>query len=229
MERAFRGALLKAWLRSEAPVAEQTDIFIEPRHCTAVHSSSMKCAVAFALSPLLACSLAAQLGSMPVQPIPTFPGKPVMLPRFSGTWILDHEHTHLQRERIPEGESRAVIEYDGKTWHYVHTHLEGGDTLPDSWQIRMVVDSPKLHTERVEGVTFHSRIRRVGETLVMSENGTDPNHQHVYNTVTYFLQNDGNTLIQEERSKGPLGTVVNHWVLQRAGTGSTPAADGGGS
>ena len=152
-----------------------------------------------------------------------------MLPRFSGTWILDHEHTYLQRDRIPGGESRAVIEYDGKTWHYVHTHLEGGDTLPDSWQIRMVVDSPKLHTERVEGVTFHSRIRRVGETLVMSENGTDPNHQHVYNTVTYFLQNDGNTLIQEERSKGPLGTVVNHWVLQRAGMGSTPAADGGGS
>ena len=189
----------------------------------------MKCTVALALSPLLACSLAAQVGGGTVKAVPTFPGKPIALPRFSGTWILDNEQTHLQRERIPEGESRAVIEYDGKTWHYVHTHLEGGDTLPDSWQIQMVVDSPIMHTERVEAVTFHSRIRRVGKTLVMSENGTDPNHQHVYNTVTYSLEDDGNTLIQEERSKGPLGTIMNHWVLRRAATGPAPAADGGGS
>jgi hypothetical protein len=199
----------------------------------------MKNVRVFALPLLLACAISAravqevppgvlQKGppGKPVRPIPTFPGHPlaIALQPFSGTWILDHHLTHLQRERIPEGESRAVIEYDGKTWHYVHTHLEGGDTLPDSWQIRLVVDSPKLHTERAEAVVFRSRIRRVGQTLVMTENGTDPNHQHVYNTVTYMLGNNGNTLIQEEQSKGPLGTIVNHWVLQRA---APPPANGG--
>ncbi len=181
----------------------------------------MKLATAFALTVLLACTLPAQVrpggGAAST-------GKATALPPFSGTWVLDHTQTHLQRERIPEGESRAVITYDGRTWHYVHTHLEGGDTLPDSWQISLVVDSPQLHTERAEAVVFHSRIRRVGDTLVMTENGTDPNHQHVYNTVTYSLENDGNTLIQEERSKGPLGTIVNHWVLQRAGAGAAVPA-----
>ena len=188
----------------------------------------MKNAPGLALPLLLACCLPAQSRRAGTASPAT--NKPAALPPFSGTWILDPKATHLQRERIPDGESRAVISYDGKTWHYVHTHLEGGDTLPDSWQISLVVDSPKLHTEQAEAVVFHSRIRRVGNTLVMSENGSDPNHQHVYNTVTYSLENEGNTLIQEERSKGPLGTVVNHWVLQRAGTGAaTGSSDGGAS
>ena len=183
----------------------------------------MKNVLVIAFHVLVACSLTAQgkhaAGASSVH------GKAATLPPFSGTWILDPAATHLQRERIPEGESRAVIAYDGTTWHYVHTHLEGGDTLPDSWQISLVVDSPKLHTEQAEAVVFHSRIRRVGNTLVMSENGSDPNHQHVYNTVTYSLENNGNTLIQEERSKGPLGTVVNHWVLQRAGTAAAGTSE----
>lgn len=182
----------------------------------------MKFSGLLTLPLLLACTLPAQVGNASAAMNTT-----AALPPFSGTWILDHKQTHLQRERIPEGESRAVITYDGKTWHYVHTHLEGGDTLPDSWQISLTVDSPRLHTEQAEAVTFHSRIRRVGNTLVMSENGTDPNHQHVYNTVTYSLENGGNTLVQEEHSKGPLGTVVNHWVLQRAGTDTTTSPEHG--
>jgi hypothetical protein len=184
----------------------------------------MKNMFTLALPSLLACSLFTQV--RPDSRATAATSKAATAPPFSGTWVLDHKLTHLQRERIPEGESRAVITYDGKTWHYVHTHLEGGDTLPDSWQINLIVDSPQLHTEQAEAVVFHSRIRRVGNTLVMTENGSDPNHQHVYNTVTYSLENNGNTLIQEERSKGPLGTIVNRWVLQREGNNAPARATG---
>ena len=177
---------------------------------------------------LLACALPAQVRPPAAAPATPSAGKGSALPPFSGTWLLDRQRTHLQREQLPQGESRAVIEYDGKTWHYVHTHLEAVDVLPDSWQIRLVVGSPKFQAEPGDGMMFRSRIERIGNTLVMHENGSDPNHQHVYNTVTYSLQDNGNTLIQEEHSKGPLGTVVNHWVLKRAGTGAATGAEAGG-
>jgi hypothetical protein len=50
--------------------------------------------------------------------------------------------------------------------------------------------------------------------------------QHTRNTVTYTLEDDGNTLIELEKEKGPIGTETNRWVLERQGTGATaPTAD----
>ena len=140
------------------------------------------------LSLLLACTLPAQPPHANGQASASHTGKGAAPAPFSGTWILDRQRTHLQRESLPQGESRAVIEYDGKTWHYVHTHLEAADVLPDSWQIRLVVGSAKFQAEPGEGMLFRSRIERVGNTLVMHENGSDPNFDQGSGAASPFFQ-----------------------------------------
>ncbi|MEO6801777.1 MAG: hypothetical protein ABI197_00885 [Granulicella sp.] len=180
--------------------------------------------LALALSPLLTSAQTAPAAKRPAathtaSAKAASPTPKTLLP-FSGTWFLNQKRSSIEGTR-PQGKSKAVIQYDGKTWHYIHTQMNGYDQLDDTWQITMAVNSPTYHTEREEPLTFRSRIRTVGNSLVMDEYVRTDKGQHTRNTVTYTLQDDGNTLIELEKEKGPIGTETNRWVLERQGTGAT--------
>lgn len=145
-----------------------------------------------------------------------------MLPPFSGTWVLNMQRSKLTR-RI-EGESKAIIQYDGKTWNYIHSHQDQPDEEPEAWRITLIVNSAKLHTEPGEEITFHSRIQQQGNAMLMSEWGQTQRGQRVRATTRYTLEDKGNTLIEAETSVGPLGPVKNLYILEREGTGSLAAA-----
>lgn len=135
------------------------------------------------------------------------------LPPFSGTWVLNQQRSKLLSP--VNGESKAVIDYDGKKWHYIHTHLESPTDLPDSWQMTLVVDSPKYATVLSDDIVFQSRIVRQGNTLLLQELGKTLNGQKFRNTVHYTLENDGNTLLETETLTSPLGPERNLYVLDR--------------
>ena len=141
---------------------------------------------------------------------------PAKVPPFSGTWILDTKRSQLI-QRI-NGESKAIIDYDGKTWHYVHSHQVSAEEEPDQWQTTLVVDSPTYKTTQTEEIVFHSRMIRQGNALVFSEYGRTMRGQKMRNTVRYTLEDDGNTLIQSETTVSPLGPQHNLYVLHREGT-----------
>ncbi len=138
------------------------------------------------------------------------------LPKFSGTWILNPTRSKLIQRAT--GESRAIIQYDGKTWHYIHTHQSEDEEKPDEWQTTMEVGSTKMHTSTGDDITFQSRMVREGSALVMQETGVTANGQKVRNTVRYTLEDNGNTLVETETSVGPLGPQKNIYVLEREGT-----------
>ena len=166
----------------------------------------------------LALPAAASLGqsAAPSHPNPASTKPAAKLPPFSGTWILDPARSQLS-QRI-SGESKAIIDYDGKTWHYVHSHQQSPDELPDQWQTTLVVNSPKFNTTQTEEIVFHSRMIRAGNALVFSEYGVTMRGQKMRNTVRYTLEDDGNTLIEAETTVSPLGPQHNLYVLQREGT-----------
>jgi hypothetical protein len=137
------------------------------------------------------------------------------LPAFSGTWVLDPARSKVVQRT--NGESRAIIQYDGKTWRYIHTHQAEEDEKPDAWQTTLVVDSPTPHVVQGEDITFRSRIQRVGNTMLLTETGLTLNGQKTSNTVRYTLEDSGNTLVETETAVGPLGRQVNIYVLRREG------------
>jgi hypothetical protein len=142
------------------------------------------------------------------------------LPPFSGTWILNNQRSKLLRKI--GGESKAIIQYDGKTWHYIHSHQDSPTDLPDQWQTTLVVDSPNYKTVQGEDIVFHSRITRQGSALLFLERGETLHGQKFRNTIRYTLEDDGNTLIEAETAIGPLGPQHNLYVLNREGSLPTP-------
>ncbi len=138
------------------------------------------------------------------------------LPPFSGTWILDNQKSQII-QRI-DGESKAIIAYDGKSWHYVHSHQSSPNDEPDQWQTRLVVDSPKYNTVEGTDIVFHSKIARQGNAMVLSGYGVTVRGQRTRNTVRYTLQDDGNTLIEAETTVNMLGPQHNLYVLHREGS-----------
>ena len=169
---------------------------------------------------LLASMFLPSLASAQTPPKST-PAKPATtattqkLPPFSGTWLLNLKRSKIETDR-PSGTSRAVIQYDGKTWHYIHIHWNNNyEQQEDQWQVTMTVGSPAFHVEREEPLTFRSRIYRQGDAMVLLEYIKTDKGQRTTTTVHYTLEDDGNTLIEEEKSKGPLGSTTNRWVLER--------------
>lgn len=142
------------------------------------------------------------------------------LPPFSGTWVLDNKRSQLG-QRI-DGESKAIIDYDGKTWVYIHSHQASPADLPDQWQTTLVVNSPKYNTVEGTDIVFHSRIARQGDVMLLSGYGVTVRGQKTRNSVRYTLQDDGNTLIESETTVNMLGPQHNLYVLHREGS---PAAD----
>ena len=115
------------------------------------------------------------------------------------------------------GENRAIIQYDGKTWHYIHTHQAEDEEKPDAWQTTLVVDSPTPHVVQGEDITFRSRIQRIGNAMLLTETGITLNGQKTANTVRYTLEDGGKTLVETETAVGPLGKQLNIYVLEREG------------
>ena len=174
-------------------------------------------ALLFSLSPSLASPQAVK---KPAKPAPASAASNQKLPTFSGTWVLNTKRSKIEGPRVG-GISQAVIEYDGKTWHYIHSHMENTLSLPDTWQTTMVVGSPVFHVYKEEPLTFRTRIYRQGSALVLLEYVRTDKGQRITTTTRYTLEDDDNTLIETEKSVGPLGTETNRWVLERQGTGAT--------
>jgi hypothetical protein len=145
------------------------------------------------------------------------------LPAFSGTWVLNPGRSKvIQRTG---GESRAIIQYDGKTWHYIHTHLAEDEEKPDAWQTTLVVNSPTPHVVQGDDIVFRSRIQRVGNAMVLTETGVTLHGQKTSNTVRYTLQDSDKTLVETETAIGPLGKQTNIYVLEREGSVPEKKAD----
>jgi hypothetical protein len=142
------------------------------------------------------------------------PASPHTLPPFSGTWLLNLQRSKIESER-PSGTSRAVIQYDGKNWRYIHIHWNRYNQQEDKWQVRLLVGSSAYHVEREEPLTFSSRISRQGDAMVLTEYLRTDKGQRGHTTTRYTLADGGNTLIEDERTVGPLGPATNRWVLER--------------
>jgi hypothetical protein len=176
---------------------------------------------------VLACIAVAAVLTLPV----TYAGAQAAKPKpaatataelqpFAGRWVMNNKKSKIV-DRI-QGVSSAVIIYDGKTWTYIHRHQASEDEEPEAWQATYTVNSPTMHVAESAGdITFRSRIARVGKTMVMTEVGTTLHNQQVHTTIKYELQDDGNTLVETEKSVGPLGPQTNIYVLEREGTGAS--------
>ena len=175
-------------------------------------------ALSLSLSPTLAFAQAAK--PAPARRTPAAAAANQPLPPFSGTWVLNLKRSRIEGPRVG-GISQAVIEYDGKTWHYIHSHMEDALSLPDTWQTTLVVNSPTLHVYKEEPLTFRTRMYRQGSALVLLEDVRTDKGQRTTTTTRYTLEDDNNTLVETERSKGPIGTETTVWVLERQGTGAT--------
>jgi hypothetical protein len=141
------------------------------------------------------------------------------LPEFSGIWNLNMRESKIQTGR-PSGLGQMVIAYDGKTWKLKHIRRNNDGLVSDTWDITLVVGSTTLHVEREEPLTFRSRIYRDGDAMVLLEYVRTDRGQTTRNTVRYTLENDGMTLVEDERSVSVLGTERNHWVLDRVPPGT---------
>jgi hypothetical protein len=168
------------------------------------------------LASLLLMTLSWPLLFASAQSTPARPrsASPQTLPPFSGTWLLNLSRSKVSSER-PTGTSRAVIQYDGKNWRYIHIHWNRYDQQEDKWQVRLLVGSSAYHVEKEEPLTFRSRISRQGDAMVLSEYLRTDKGQRAHTTTRYTLADGGNTLIEDERTEGPLGPVINRWVLER--------------
>ena len=163
--------------------------------------------VVLALTPVVAgAQTARNAGGPSIKP----------LPAFSGTWVLNPARSKVVQRS--NGESRAIIQYDGKTWHYIHTHQAEEEGKPDAWQTTLIVGSPTPHVVQGEDITFRSRIQRVGNAMLLTESGVTLNGQKISNTVRYTLEDNDGTLVETETSVGPLGKQVNIYVLEREGS-----------
>jgi hypothetical protein len=124
----------------------------------------------------------------------------------------------MQRSKVeaahPPVSGEAVIRYDGQTWHFKRTHRNDAGKV-DVWSIDLVVGSPKFHVEKDGPYVFRSRMFRDGDSLVLAENITASNGQKGKNTVRYSLEDNGNTLIADEKEETPAGNETNRWIFER--------------
>ena len=134
-------------------------------------------------------------------------------PPFSGTWVLNMERSKVEAAHPPVS-GEAVIRYDGKTWHFKRTHRSTAGKV-DVWSIDLVVGSPKFHVEKDGPYVFHTRMFRDGDSLVLAENITASDGQMGRNTVRYSLEDNGSTLIADEKEETPVGNETNRWVFER--------------
>jgi hypothetical protein len=203
-----------------------------PRGLTSCLTSVLATSLALAnpLAPAQAPPPAAHAPSQPrSQPHPSArPAKatPTPLPPFSGTWALDLAHSTIQSQR-PPGSSQVVIQYDGRTWRYRHIHSNNYGQVSDDWDTTLTVGAKTLHVAREEPLTFRSRIyldktTHPTATLVLEEFVRTDRGGHAHNTVRYSLEDAGATLIETEKSSGPMGTETNRWVLHRQPPGTAP-------
>lgn len=180
-------------------------------------------ATLLALALALPCSFLSAQAKSKAKARPAASTRP--LPPFSGTWILNLDRSTIEGER-PGGINKAIIQYDGKHWHYSHSHVDTHEDDSNLWQVSLIVGSPTLHVEREPPLTFRSRIFRQGDALVMTETIRVDNGQHTSSTIRYTLEDNGNTLVELETQKGPLGTQTNRYVLERENaheSAATPA------
>jgi hypothetical protein len=163
------------------------------------------------------------------------------LPPFSGTWALDLQRSTIQGQR-PAGTGQVVIQYDGRIWRYRHIHSNNYGQVSDDWDTTLVVGAKTLHVAREEPLTFRSRIYlekaasqkaasqpatsqpadHLSDTLVLQEYVRTDRGGRARNTVRYSLEDGGATLIETEKSSGPMGTETNRWVLHRQSPGDAP-------
>jgi hypothetical protein len=135
------------------------------------------------------------------------------LPPFSGTWVLNMQRSKVEAAHPPVS-SEPMILYDGKTWHFKRTHRNAAGKV-DLWSIELVVGSSKFHVEKEGPLVFHSRMYRDGDALVLAQDITASDGQKAKNTVRYSLEDNGNTLVEDEKEETPAGNETNRWVLER--------------
>jgi len=123
----------------------------------------------------------------------------------------------MQRSKLeghPPLSFEAVIRYDGKTWHFKRTRRNDADKV-SVWSIDLVVGSPKIEVQKDGPYIFYSRIVRDGQALVLAQDITASDGSKGKNTVRYSLEDNGNTLIADEKEETPVGNETNHWVFER--------------
>jgi len=136
-----------------------------------------------------------------------------LTPLFSGTWVLNIQRSKLEAAHPPVS-SEAVIRYDGKTWHFKRTHRYDAGKV-DVWSIDLAVGSPKFHVEKNGPYVFHSQMFRDGDSLILAQDITASDGSKAKNTVRYHVEDNGNTLIEDEMEETPVGNETNRWVLER--------------
>jgi len=134
-------------------------------------------------------------------------------PPFSGTWVLNMRRSRVEAAHPPVS-GEAVIRYDGKTWHFKRTNRNDAGKV-DVWSIDLVVGSAKFHVEKDGPYVFRSRMFLDGGSLILAENITASDGQKGKNTVRYSLEDNGNTLIADEKEQTPAGNETNRWVFER--------------
>jgi hypothetical protein len=132
-------------------------------------------------------------------------------PDFSGTWVLNLGKSKLQ---IQEKLDRASFTIDHKepAFRFSRVFVVGGKE--DALSYDLTTDGrEKVVTEPDR--TSTSRLYWDGDVLVLDERIVLKDGREATNVVRYSLLDGGQTLVAEEKFRGPVHKHDNLWVADR--------------
>jgi hypothetical protein len=132
-------------------------------------------------------------------------------PDFSGTWALNLGKSRLQIEaKIERG--TFTIEHKEPAFRFSRVFVVEGTA--DALSYALTTDG-KEKIDKQPGRTTVSRLYWDGNVLVLDERIVLADGREATNVVRYSLRDGGQTLVAEEKFRGPVRRHDNLWVADR--------------
>jgi hypothetical protein len=132
-------------------------------------------------------------------------------PDLSGTWVLNLEKSQLQIEaKIERG--TFTIEHKEPAFRFSRVFVVEGKA--DALSYALTTDG-KEKIDKQPGRTTVSRLYWDGNVLVLDERIVLADGREATNVVRYSLRDGGQTLVAEEKFRGPVRRHDNLWVADR--------------
>jgi hypothetical protein len=132
-------------------------------------------------------------------------------PDLSGTWVLNIAKGRLQiRSDLDSG--TLTIDHKEPAFRFSRIFVAGGKEDASSYDL---TTDGKERTVKANGRTTISRMSWDGDVLVLAEKIVLANGRKATNVVRYSLRDGGETLVAEERFRGPVLKYDNLWVADR--------------
>jgi hypothetical protein len=132
-------------------------------------------------------------------------------PDFSGTWVLNLKKSQLQiQEKLDS--ATFTIEHKEPDFRFSRVFVVEGKA--DALSYALTTDG-KEKIDKQPGRTTVSRLTWDGNVLVLDERIVLADGREATNVVRYSLRDGGQTLVAEEKFRGPIHKHDNLWVADR--------------